>query len=132
DADATLAEIRGLVEPLGCTADWTGCGNTDAYGHNTSDVRIEFAITDAQIRALRDKALADGDTALRILCDMALDGEDSEFDDECLDCEGRPDYSGGGHTAAELRAIERALRLTQDEARAECACIIAEALAKED
>lgn len=42
DADATLDEIRAIVEPLGGSADWTGDGNTDADGRSTSDVRIAY------------------------------------------------------------------------------------------
>jgi len=89
-------------------------------------------ITAKQIGALREEAIGAGDIAQRILCDMAIDGEDSQYDAECLDEEGRPDYSGGGHDADELRAIRRALRMSQDEARAECGRVIANARAMAD
>jgi hypothetical protein len=40
DADAALAEIAALF-PVGAVAvDWTGDGNTDSDGYNTSDVRV--------------------------------------------------------------------------------------------
>ena len=89
----------------------------------------ETTITAADIRTLRHEAAAAGDTAMRITCDMALDGEDSHYDDECLDADGRPDYSGGGHADHELRAIREALRLTADEAWARCVDAIEEAKA---
>lgn len=83
DGDATLAEIRALVEPLGCTAEWTGDSNTDADGYTTSDVRIEVVgsaatsmhtITDEQIATLRAEAGAAGDMAQVAICDRALRG----------------------------------------------------------
>lgn len=87
--------------------------------------------THAQIVALRAEAAEHGDTAQRILCDMAIDGEDSQYDEDCLDADGRPDYSGGGHSADELGDIQRALRMTRDEARVACAIAIADARAQE-
>jgi len=83
----------------------------------------EHEITDDDIRALRLEAREHDDVAQRILCDIALDGEDSEYDPECLDADGRPDYSGGGHGWQEP-AIHRALRTSQEEARAECERVI--------
>lgn len=82
-------------------------------------------ITNTQIRALRAEAASAGDTAQRILCDIALDGEDSY-----VDSEGRPDYSDSGYSECELRAIRAALRMTQDEARAECERVISDAQAQ--
>lgn len=79
----------------------------------------------ADIAALRTAAAEHDDIVQRIICDMALDGEDSLYDADCLDEDGRPDYSGGGHSPRELAAIRRALRMTQDEARIECARVIA-------
>lgn len=84
-------------------------------------------ITTHDITALRHEAAAAGDTSMRITCDLALTGEDSHHDEECLDADGYPDYSGGGHTERELAAIRRALRLTQEQAWAECVSAIEEA-----
>lgn len=41
--DDQLASIRAIVEPLGCAAEYTGNGNTDARGVSTSDVRVTVA-----------------------------------------------------------------------------------------
>lgn len=89
-------------------------------------------LTDRQIEQLCAEAGQAGDTAQRILCDIALTGEDSQYDADCLDEDGRPDYSGGGHSPSDLRAIRAALRMTQDEARAECARVISDAAARQD
>lgn len=42
DADEALEAIRAIVEPLGCGAEWTGNGNTDADGESTSDIIVSF------------------------------------------------------------------------------------------
>lgn len=82
-------------------------------------------ITDSQIKAIRTQADQADDVSMRIICDMAIDGEDSLYDEGCLDEDGRPDYSGGGHSSDELRAIRKALRMSTAEARAKCADAIA-------
>lgn len=41
EAETALSEIRNIVGPVGCVAEWTGDGNTDADGYSTSDVRID-------------------------------------------------------------------------------------------
>ena len=74
-------------------------------------------VSDADIEALRDAAAAHGDVPMRILCDVALLGEDSCRDEDCLDEDGLPDYSGGGHHPGELRLIRGALRMSKAEAR---------------
>lgn len=43
DGDATLAEIRAMVAPFGCTAEWTGDSDTDEVGYTTSDIIVEVA-----------------------------------------------------------------------------------------
>jgi hypothetical protein len=40
DADAELHRIRGLIAPLGASAEWTGDGNSDADGYDTFDIAI--------------------------------------------------------------------------------------------
>lgn len=42
EADEAMAEIRSIVEPLGCRAEWTGSGNTDSDGYSTSDIQIDI------------------------------------------------------------------------------------------
>jgi hypothetical protein len=44
DADAALAEIVALFPARSVTVDWTGGGNTDSDGYNTSDVRVSPAV----------------------------------------------------------------------------------------
>lgn len=131
-ADETRATLTAAIERAqAILAEYQpayGVQVEDADGETVWDSE-EPTVTDAQIKALRGEAAEAGDVAQRILCDIALDGEDSLYDEECLDADGRPDYSGGGHSRGELRAIEEALRMTQDEARAECARVIAEAQA---
>lgn len=90
------------------------------------------AITRSQIEQLRREAAEAGDITQRILCDIALDGQDSQYDADCLDDEGYPDYSGGGHSTWELRKIREALRMTREEARAECERVIEDAQAQID
>lgn len=88
-----------------------------------------MTVTNTHIRQLRTEAAEAGDIATRILCDMALDGEDSCYNADCLDEDGRPDYSGGGHARSELAEIRRVLRLSQDEALDEVVAMIADAAA---
>ena len=76
--------------------------------------------TDRQIATLRDAARRDGDVVLTVICDVAL-GDVDGSDPDCLDGDGYPDYSGGGHSPAEEQAIRSWLRATQDDARRECA-----------
>lgn len=83
-------------------------------------------ITTKRIEALKREAAEHGDVAMRIICDMAIDWRDSCYDDECLDADGLPDYSGGGHSASDLEAIRSALRMTREDARAECERVILE------
>ena len=85
-------------------------------------------ITDSQIRTLRAEADTAGDIVQAVICRVALD--DLECSDAEADEDGLPDYSGGGHSAEEMRQIHRALRLSIDEARAECARVIADAAAQ--
>jgi len=93
-----------------------------ADSHDTTET-----ITDEQIRALRQEAGEAGDTVQRVLCDVALTGEDSACDPDCLDEDGRPDYSGGGHSDEDLRRIRLALRMSAAEAWTECARVIQDA-----
>lgn len=95
-----------------------------------STAELAYVVRDDQILALRAEAATAGDVVQRIICDMAHDGEDSQYDAECLDADGRPDYSGGGHDPATLARIRAALRLTEEQARAACAVVIAEAAAQ--
>lgn len=72
------------------------------------------------IRGLREQAILDDDPALRIQCDVALTGRDSYLDNatpDCLDAQGRWDYSGAGYSHRELRAIARAQGMMQREAQ---------------
>ena len=85
---------------------------------------MDEPVTNRDLESLRAEAGAHGDVAMRIMCDMALCGEDSLRDEECLDEDGRPDYSGGGHDPRDLEAIRRALRMSRSEAREECERVI--------
>jgi hypothetical protein len=86
--------------------------------------------TTRRVSGLRTEAAQHGDVACRILCDLALDGQDSRYDEDCLDEQGHPDYSGGGHGAHDLGEIRRVLRLSQADAIAECEAILREADAR--
>jgi hypothetical protein len=85
-------------------------------------------ITDSQIRALRSEARAAGDFVRFVICSVAL-GERNELDGDAseLGADGRPDYSGGGHSRSELEQISTWLDATQEDAWAECARVIAAA-----
>lgn len=76
-------------------------------------------ITDNQIRALRSEALDAGDLRQAMICDLALGGPRAlrQSDGSAPD---------PGTEAAEL--LEEGM--TQDEARAECARVIADAAAQ--
>ena len=90
-------------------------------------------VTDRQIAQLRREARDAHDLIAEIICDVALGGGDTtEVNDETDDGEGYPDYSGGGHDRADLDKIRGWLRSSQDEARAECARMIAAAQAMAD
>lgn len=91
---------------------------------------LPLTIPKGALQALRREAAEAGNVACRILCDLAIDGVDSSRDDECLDSDGLPDYSGGGHDRYELAEIRRVSRLSQAEAIAECARVIVEAKAR--
>lgn len=84
------------------------------------------AITDSQIRALRGEARAAGDFVQFVICSVAL-GERDDLDGDAseLGADGRPDYSGGGHSRSELEQISTWLDATQEDAWAECARVIA-------
>lgn len=88
-------------------------------------------ITTRDIRTLRAEARAAGDFVQVVLCDVALDEVDTS-DADTLDADGLPDYSGGGHDDADLRAIRGWLRSSQSDARAECERVIREARAQAD
>lgn len=75
----------------------------------------EKTITESQIRQLRSEA-ARRDAAQVIVCDVAL-GEAIDLDDYAID-------------AHERVACERAAEMTQEQAAAECARVIAQAQAQ--
>ncbi len=75
-------------------------------------------LTDEQIEALRAEAAAAGDTAQRVICCIALDG--------------RQDADGVDILDYEDVTLRTALQdMTQDDARAECARVIADGEAQE-
>ena len=71
-------------------------------------------LTDEQISHLRGEAARAGDLAQIVVCDRALGGTDD-----------RDDYMTP--EPHERASVERALDMTQEEARIECARVIAEA-----
>lgn len=71
-------------------------------------------ITDDQIRALAHEASKAGDGEQYVICQRALTTDDAWDHD---------DWTGGGESAA---FYHRLADMTQDEARAECARVIAE------
>lgn len=80
-------------------------------------------ITRKDIQALRSAAIEHRDTAQRIICDIALDGVDSQWDGDAEDehdADGYNDYSG----AEDPAACHSAVRLSQEEALAECERVI--------
>lgn len=112
------------------------------------------SLTDTQIRQIRREALAHGDDKMAVICDIALDteldGNSPAFCALCPDgrhgaghsCEGRdveaarvstrPSplsdyYTGLRLTAAEWRELDT---MDQDDAREECARVIADAEAQ--
>lgn len=91
-------------------------------------------VTAKHIRTLRDEAEEAEDIAQVVLCRVALGEEDYSDqranEPEGLDGEGLPDYSGGGWSDYELRKVSEALRMTADEAWAECERVIREARAE--
>lgn len=46
DGDSQLAEIRAIVVPLGCDAEWAGSGNTGGDGLTTEEVIVRAAEND--------------------------------------------------------------------------------------
>jgi hypothetical protein len=86
---------------------------------------VNTTATDKQIKALQNEAAEHGDDAQWCIATVALEGWDS--DDPATRFEAR--FGGGGHELS--RADEaRISRMTQDEARAECARAIADAEAQ--
>ena len=115
----------GCEEPECVEAcEWGQCRCAGCDRQLDSSVDDLGPVTDRDIETLRDEAGAHGDVAMRIMCDMALYGEDSLRDEECLDEAGCPDDSGGGHDPHELEEIRRALRMSRSEAREECERVI--------
>lgn len=70
-------------------------------------MNTEISIQD--VKQLRTEARCAGDIVQVVACDVALD-----------EWEGYPDYSGGGHTADDLRRIREILRGGQEAAWALC------------
>lgn len=129
---------------VGVDGVWAGDGYWDAGTQSITDVAInapeqawadldaaiaeELAeeratarrrVTDDQIRALRREAVHAGDTAQVIVCDIALDGS-ANLDD---------DSDEGSLSVSKRRELRC---MTQDEAIAECASVIADARGNED
>ena len=68
-------------------------------------------ITESQIRALRTEAAGSGDFAQLAICDLALDGS----------------FDADDYTVLEARDAKRIASMSQEQAIAECARVIAEA-----
>lgn len=88
-----------------------------------------MSITDRDISSLRQSAGVAGDIIQVVICNVAL-GEVDVSDEDALDEDGLPDYSGGGHDADDLRKIRAWLRSSQEEAWAECERVILDARAE--
>lgn len=131
DADAVVAEFNlttaGLDEWAGSCEEAAGVPSRREFAERVRrDLRLAAVgaqVTDADIEALRTQAGETSDAVMMVVCDVALD--DVQVDPDCLDEDGLPDYSGGGHSAEDLAAIRRWLRTDQAAARAECVRVIA-------
>jgi hypothetical protein len=84
------------------------------------------SITDAQIRTLRDEARAAGDGAQVHICGLALGDEEPVTDADAFEAR----YGGGGFASWERDAILACE--TRSAARAECARVIADAVAMDN